>query len=285
MSTSGTWINEVANGYGTTIEITRHLFSKKSAFQQIDLYETRKLGKLLMLDGIIQLTSFDEFAYHEMMAHLPFYTHPCPEKTLVIGGGDGGVLRELTRHPELKELHICEIDADVIEACRRFLPETACGYDDERVRIHIGDGSQFVREHKGEFDIIIVDSTDPGGPGEPLFGEAFYLDLKAALRPGGVIASQSESPWLLPDIVLRLNTITRKLFKYADYAVMQVPTYPTGQIGMCVASDARDVRLQAAEPSEALQKELRYYNPEVRSGAFAHPRFVQELLEKARLQA
>lgn len=278
----GKWISEVANGYGTTLEITDHLFSRKSKFQQIDIYQTRKLGKLLMLDGIIQLTSFDEFAYHEMMAHLPFYTHPCPEKVLVIGGGDGGVLRELAKHVSLKELHICEIDADVIDACRRFLPETACGFDDPRVRIHIGDGSQFVREHKNEFDIIIVDSTDPGGPGEPLFGEEFYLDLKAALRSGGVIASQSESPYLLPDIVLRLNTLTHKLFKFADYAVMQVPTYPTGQIGMCIASDARDVHPQAAEVSEELQKTLRYYSPQARCGSFGHPYFVSELLKKAR---
>lgn len=279
----GRWISEVANGYGTTLEITEHLFSKKSEFQQIDIYQTRKLGKLLMLDGIIQLTSFDEFAYHEMMAHLPFYTHPCPEKVLVIGGGDGGVLRELAKHPELKELHICEIDADVIAACRKFLPETACGFDDPRVQIHIGDGSKFVQEHKNEFDIIIVDSTDPGGPGEPLFGEAFYLDLKAALRPGGVIASQSESPYLLPDIVLRLNTLTHKMFKFADYAVMQVPTYPTGQIGMCIASDARDVRIQAAEVPAELQRELRYYSPQARCGSFGHPYFVTQLLEKAKI--
>lgn len=280
---SGKWISEVANGYGTTLEITEHLFSKKSAFQQIDIYQTRKLGKLLMLDGIIQLTSFDEFAYHEMMAHLPYYTHPSPEKVLVIGGGDGGVLRELSKHTELKELHICEIDADVIAACRKFLPETACGFDDPRVQIHIGDGSRFVQDHKNEFDIIIVDSTDPGGPGEPLFGEAFYLDLKAALRPGGVIASQSESPYLLPDIVLRLNTLTHKMFKFADYAVMQVPTYPTGQIGMCIASDARDVRIQAAEVPAELQSKLRYYSPQARSGSFGHPYFVAQLLEKAKI--
>ena len=278
----GKWINEVANGYGTTLEVTEHLFSKKSPFQQIDIYQTRKLGKLLMLDGIIQLTSFDEFAYHEMMAHLPFYTHPCPEKVLVIGGGDGGVLRELGKHPEIKELHICEIDADVIEAARLHLPETACGFDDPRVQIHIGDGSLFVQEHKNEFDIIIVDSTDPGGPGEPLFGEKFYLDLKAALRSGGVIASQSESPYLLPDIVLRLNKLTHKLFKYADYAIMQVPTYPTGQIGLCIACDTRDVHPQAAEVAPELQESLRYYSPLARAGAFGHPRFVENLLKQAK---
>ena len=276
------WVSEVAGGYGTTIETAAHLFSKKSRYQQIDIYETVKLGKLLMLDGIIQLTGFDEFAYHEMMAHLPCCTHPAPEKVLVIGGGDGGVLRELGKNKNLRELHICEIDEEVIEACRRFLPETACGYDDPRVRVHIGDGSLFVRENPAAFDVIIVDSTDPGGPGEPLFGEAFYRDLKAALRPGGVIASQSESPYLLPDIVLRLNTITNKIFNYADYAVIQVPTYPTGQIGMCVASDARDVRPEASELPPELQKTLRYYSPSARKGAFHHPLFVDRLLQKAR---
>ena len=278
----GKWISEVADGYGTTLETTAHLFTGKSRYQQIDIYETRKLGKLLMLDGIIQLTGFDEFAYHEMMAHLPVFTHPAPETVLVIGGGDGGVLRELGRHRHLKELHICEIDADVIDACRRFLPETACGYDDPRVRVHVGDGSAFVREHPGAFDIIIVDSTDPGGPGEPLFGEAFYRDLKAALRPGGVIASQSESPYLLPDIVLRLNTLTHRIFSYSDYAVIQVPTYPTGQIGMCVASDARDVRPQIGSVPPELQASLRYYSSDARAGAFRHPLFVDRLLEKAR---
>ena len=276
------WVTEEADGYGQTIETTEHLFSKKSKFQQIDIYRTRKLKTMLMLDGIIQLTGFDEFAYHEMMAHLPFYTHHAPEKALVIGGGDGGVLRELARHPELKELHICEIDHEVIEACRKYIPETACGFDDPRVRIHIGDGSQFVRENPNAFDIIIVDSTDPGGPGEPLFGEQFYRDLKAALRPGGVVASQSESPYLLPDIVSRLNRLTHNIFNYSDYAVIQIPTYPTGQIGMSVACDDHPVQPQAVQVDEALQRQLRYYSPAARAGSFGHPYFVEQLLKKAR---
>ena len=276
------WISEIANGCGCTVEATATLLETRSSFQKIDIYQTEKMGRILLLDGIFQLTEFDEFAYHEMMANLPYYTHPAPKKVLVIGGGDGGVLRELARHRDIEELHICEIDAMVIDSARKFLPFTACGFDDPRVQIHIQDGSCFVREHRGEFDIIIVDSTDPGGPGEPLFGEQFYRDLKAALRPGGVIASQSESPWLLPDIVKRLNTITGKLFAYQDYAVIQVPTYPTGQIGMCVASDARPVQSPARQVEPELQKVLRYYSDEVRQGAFRHPVFVRKLLEEAK---
>ena len=161
------WVTEAAHGYGNTIRVTKELFRAKSEFQTIEIYETEKLGKLLLLDGIIQLTSYDEFAYQEMMANLPFYAHPAPETALVIGGGDGGVLRELGRHRELRSLDICEIDAAVIDAAKRFLPELACGFDDPRVAVHIADGSVFIREHVESYDLIVVDSTDPGGPGAP----------------------------------------------------------------------------------------------------------------------
>ena len=274
-----TWISEVGGGYGNTIEVTQHLFSHKSKFQQIDIYETRKLGKLLMLDGIIQLTSYDEFVYHEMLANLPFYAfkNGIPRRALVIGGGDGGVLRELSRHSELESIDICEIDADVIEAAKKYLPETSCGYLDPRVTVYVEDGSKFIAERKNHYDIIIVDSTDPGGPGEPLFNEAFYTDLKAALREGGIVTSQGESAFLLPDIVARLNKITRKVFKYSGYATLHVPTYPTGVIGACVASDFAEVTTPAREIEPELLKQLRYYNSRIHSSCFVQPNFVKAL--------
>ena len=277
----GVWISEVGGGYGNTIETTKHLYSCKSQYQQIDIYETRKLGKLLMLDGIIQLTSYDEFVYHEMLANLSFYAfkNGVPRRALVIGGGDGGVLRELSRHAELEEIDICEIDADVIEAAKKYLPETACGYLDPRVKIHVGDGSRFINEKKAYYDIVIVDSTDPGGPGEPLFNEEFYTGIKAALREGGVVASQGESAFLLPDIVSRLNKITRKVFKYSGYATLHVPTYPTGVIGACVASDFADVTTPSREVEEDLKKVLRYYNSKLHEACFVQPNFVKDLFE------
>lgn len=277
----GVWISEVGGGYGNTIETTKHLFSHKSKYQQIDVYETRKLGKLLMLDGIIQLTSYDEFVYHEMLANLPFYAYKngIPRRALVIGGGDGGVLRELSRHSELEEIDICEIDADVIAAAKEYLPETACGYQDERVTVYVEDGSKFISSRKGYYDIIIVDSTDPGGPGEPLFNEEFYTDIKAALREGGIVTSQGESAFLLPDIVARLNNITRKVFKYSGYATLHVPTYPTGVIGACVASDFADVTTPAREVDEELNSVLRYYNSELHKACFVQPNFVRTLLK------
>ena len=278
MAMDGTWITEAANGYGQTIEVVEKLCSRQSGFQKIEVYETKKLGRLLLLDGIIQLTSADEFAYQEMMAHLPYYAHGNPEKVLVIGGGDGGVLRELRKHPGIARLDLCEIDFEVIRAAQEFLPELACGFDDPRVRVHIEDGSEFIRTRPEYYDLVIVDSTDPGGPGAPLFTADFYRDLKRALRPGGVVASQAESPWLLPDVVRQLMGAAHANFAYADYAAISVPTYPTGMIGCCVASDARDPSEPVGEPEPELAAQLRYYNVAVHRAAFAKPGFVADLL-------
>lgn len=149
------WVTEAMNGFGMTVQVEEELCRRQTKFQKLELYRTKKLGKLLLLDGIIQLTNFDEFAYHEMMAHLPMFAHENPRRALVIGGGDGGVLRELGRHPQLESIDICEIDAEVIEVARKFLPELACGFDDPRVRIHIADGSEFVRDYPGYYDVIV----------------------------------------------------------------------------------------------------------------------------------
>ena len=272
------WVTEVGNGYGQTIEVVRQLCCRQSKFQKIEIFETARLGKLMLLDGIIQSTSADEFAYQEMMAHLPYYVHGDPERILVIGGGDGGVLRELSRHKEPKVLDICEIDEEVIRASREFLPEMACGYDDPRVTVHIADGSEFIRQRREYYDLVIVDSTDPGGPGAPLFGAEFYRDLKSALRPGGVVGTQAESPWLLPDVVKGLINAARSNFKFVEYAAISVPTYPTGMIGCCVASDSRQPALPAAEPDEKLLETLRYYNKDVHKSSFSKPQFVAQML-------
>ena len=280
MKTPGLWVTEHETGFpAMTLPVKRQLYSGKTPFQKIDLYETELLGKLLMLDEIVQLTGFDEFAYHEMMANLPFYAAENPQRALVIGGGDGGVLRELAKHPELEVLDICEIDGEVIRVCREFLPETACGYDDPRVRIHIADGSVFIKEKHAFYDMIVVDSTDPGGPGEPLFGETFYADLKKALRPGGVIATQAESPYLLPDVVQRLLQAAKANFSHVGYASIMVPTYPTGVIGCCVAGDF-DVTRPKRNVSPELAEKLRYYNSKIHTAAFANPNFISRLFKK-----
>lgn len=275
----GHWAIEAGPAYGQCIKVKEKLFEKQTPFQKIEIFDTCEMGKLLMLDGIIQLTSFDEFAYQEMMAQLPYYAHGNPERVLVIGGGDGGVLRELARHQEIISLDICEIDEEVIKAARKYLPELACGYDDPRVKINIADGSRFIQDKPEYYDLIIVDSTDPGGPGAPLFTAEFYANLKRALRPGGVVATQAESPWLLPDVVKQLFSAANANFKFTGYGAISVPTYPTGMIAVCAASDSKDISTPAREVEPEIASQLRYYNSDIHRAAFAQPNFVKNLLQ------
>jgi spermidine synthase len=272
------WFTERGGGIGVTVEVTDHIFSRKSPFQQIDIYQTSHLGKMLVLDGHIQFTEFDEFAYQEMMTHVPMFAHPDPRNVLVIGGGDGGVLREIAKHDCVEHIDICEIDGEVIDAARKYVPSLAIGYEDPRVSIHVADGSEFVKGHQGFYDVIIVDSTDPVGPGESLFNEQFYRGMRSALRENGIIASQSESLFLHPAIISRLTNITKKLFDKCGYATIMVPTYPAGQIGVCVGSLGPDIKKPIRQPDAAMQAKLKYYTVEHHQGAFMLPYFGELLL-------
>ena len=269
------YVSEIDQGFGNTVEITDVLCDVKSRYQHIKIYQTANLGKLLMLDDIIQLTEFDEYAYQEMMTHPAMFVHPNPEKVLIIGGGDGGVAREVARHKTVKHIDQCEIDGEVVELCRKYIPSTACGFDDERMHLTIGDGLEFVKQRKNEYDVIIVDSTDPIGPGEVLFGREFYESVHAALKEDGVVASQSESIFLYPEIVKRLYGFTKELFRYNGYAFIAVPTYPAGSIGVCVASKANPVKKPLRQPDAELEKVLKYYTPEIHEAAFVLPAFTK----------
>ncbi|MHB9139511.1 MAG: polyamine aminopropyltransferase [Victivallaceae bacterium] len=274
----GNWVTEGDSGFAVSIETKKHLFSRKSAFQQIDIYDTPFCGRMLVLDGVVQLTEFDEYVYQEMLTHIPMFSHSDPRRVLVIGGGDGGVLREVARHQCVEKIDICEIDEEVINAARRFIPSTGCGFDDPRVTIHIADGSVFVKSRRDFYDVIIVDSTDPAGPGEPLFNQEFYQGMKNALREGGIIASQSESVFLHPKIVSRLLSITKKLFPVYGYAIMIVPTYPAGNIGACIGSSGNDIRNPVREPDAAMQAVLKCYTPDIHRAAFKLPKFAENLI-------
>lgn len=276
------WFSEICpmwEGIAVSLEVDELLYSKKSRFQQIDLYQTRSHGRMLVLDGIIQLTERDEFGYQEMMGHLPMFSHPNPESVLVIGGGDGGILREINRHDDVCSIDFCEIDEDVIEVSKQFLPTMACGFDDPRVTVHVEDGAAFVREHPGHYDVIIVDSSDPVGPGEVLFENQFYRDLKHALKPGGLIATQGESFFLHPDWVNQLMGITRSLFSIYAYANIIVPTYTGGHIGICMGSLGPKLTTPARPVPERLQSQLKYYSSQVHSAAFILPYFAEKMLK------
>lgn len=275
------WFSEISpmwKGVALSIEIEKHLLSQKTAYQQLDIFQTKTCGKMLVLDGIIQATEMDEFAYQEMLTHIPMCAHPKPEKVLVIGGGDGGILRELGKHEAVKTIDICEIDKEVINAAKTFIPSLACGFDDPRVNVHIADGSKFIKDKQKNYDVIIVDSSDPIGPGEALFKASFYKEMKTALKPDGIIATQGESFFLHAETVKNLIQVCRGLFKHAYYAFIFVPTYPGGNIGICAASDSIDPRQPYREISEKLQSKMRYYNHDAHVGAFMLPQNGRKLM-------
>lgn len=274
------WFSEHCSmwpGMALSVAVDNLLVSRKSPFQQIDLYQTRTQGRMLVLDGIIQLTEADEFAYHEMLTHVPMFAHPCPETILVIGGGDGGVLREVGRHDCVKKMDFCEIDEDVIRVAREFLPGTACGFDDPRVNVHIADGSAFVRGHRASYDVIIVDSSDPVGPGGALFEKPFYMALKQALKPGGIVATQGESFFMHPDWAGRLARITRDVFDIQAYAYMLVPSYPGGNLGVCLGSLGPDPAVPCRDIPLDVARALKYYTPEIHRASFVLPAFARQM--------
>jgi len=274
------WFSEICPmwpGIALSLEIEKVLYSKKSKFQQIDMFLTKNHGKMLVLDGIIQLTQSDEFAYQEMLAHVPLFAHPNPETVLVIGGGDGGILREANRHDCIKTIDFCEVDEDVINVCKEFLPDLACGFDDSRVTVHIADGNAFVQAQKNRYDIIIVDSSDPIGPGEALFEPPFYKSLKTALKQNGIIATQGESFFLHKECVINLMKITKELFPVQAYSYFLVPTYPGGNIGICLGSLGPQLKTPCRTMTENFQNQLKYYTPQIHEASFVMPYFAKKM--------
>ncbi|MCP3874381.1 MAG: spermidine synthase [Desulfobacteraceae bacterium] len=278
------WFSEICPmwpGISLSLEIEDVLYSQKSKFQQIDLFQTKNHGKMLVLDGIIQLTQSDEFAYQEMLSHIPLFAHPHPKDVLVIGGGDGGILREVGRHDCVERIDFCEIDETVIEVSKKFLPDLACGFDDPRVRVHIADGNIFVQNQKGRYDVIIVDSSDPIGPGEALFERPFYEGLKKALKPNGLIATQGESFFLHKECVANLMKITKELFAVQAYSYFLVPTYPGGHIGICLGSLGLELKKPCRKITQDFQKQLKYYTPQIHEASFVMPYFAEKMFDDA----
>lgn len=270
---------EISHGCKISIKVKRTLCHYRSDFQEIAVFETEKLGKMLVLDGITMLTEFDEFAYHEMIVHVPLLVHPNPSRVLVIGGGDGGTAREILRHPEVHEIHICEIDEEVPKVCRKFLPSLASSFDDSKVKILYQDGAKYVAENPGSYDVIIVDSTDPVGPGKVLFQRRFYEDLKNALTEGGIAVTQCESIYFHQDIIRTVASFGREVFPKLRYYNTLVPTYPSGIIGFFFCSLSKDPIDDLVEERSHRLQGLKYYTPSVHRAAFSLPRFGADLFD------
>ena len=223
-------------------------------------------------------------SYQEMMAHIPLYSHPNPKKVLVIGGGDGGVLREIARHPGVEEIVLCELDKDVIDVSKKYLPSMAKGYDDPRVKVNIMDGAKFMDENRAAFDVIITDSSDPVGPACVLFETPFYKAMHGSLREGGIICTQGECVWLHIDLIKPLVESITPFFETVEYAYCTIPSYPSGQIGFVIATKAggagnsNGCKVPVREPEESVQKELKYYSPEIHQAAFVLPAFAKRAI-------
>lgn len=276
------WFSERhTKGVKFSIKVDRQLFTGHSEFQRIDIFDSKEFGRFLALDGYMMLTEKDEFIYHEMIVHVPMAVHPNVKKVLVIGAGDGGVIRELCRYETIETIDMVEIDELVVEVSKKYLPTTACCFDDPRLNIFYQDGLRFVRTKENEYDLIIVDSTDPFGPGEGLFTKEFYGNCFKALNETGIMVNQHESPFYQTDAIAMQRAHKRIVESFPISRVYQahIPTYPSGHWLFGFAS-------KKYHPIKDFQKtkwnargmKTKYYNTGIHVGSFALPNYVEELL-------
>lgn len=278
---SDLWVEEKFSDFlGLKFKVESVLFSGKSEFQTVDVVETKGHGKMLLNDGLIMVTERDEFAYHDMITHVPLFVHPEPKNVLVIGGGDGGTAREVLRHASVEKCTMVEIDAMVVEACRAHIPQTARDLDHPKMNLIIGDGVEFVKNTLEKFDVIIVDSTDPIGPAQPLFGKEFYQDVYNCLADDGIVVSQGESSWYALDIQQSLLAVLNQVFTQSYLYSFSNLTYPGGLWSFTFATKKyhpiNDFNQQRVIDSGL---EFDYYNHQLHSAAFALPSFVKKGLK------
>ena len=269
--------------FRTRYKIDRVLYESSTEHQKMRLLEHPRLGKILTLDDVTQTTEKDEFIYHEMMTHVPILAHGAVRRLLIIGGGDGGILEEALKHPGIEKATMVEIDAGVVEFSRLYLSEICKdAFDDPRTDLVIGDGYAFVANSLEKYDVIIVDSTDPEGPGEILFTREFYRRCKDRLTPGGVMVTQNGVPFMQPGELRSSAAHMREFFADVSCYLATIPTYVGGAMAMGWATDNADLRKVKLETLETrfqgLKLDNRYYTPEVHKGAFALPPYVSELL-------
>jgi len=269
------WYTEKQTPYvGITCLIQKTLCHFKTDFQDLAILDTLQFGRMLVLDGMVQTTEKDEFVYHEMIAHIPMQAHPAPLDVLVVGGGDGGAIREVLKYDTVKTATLVEIDGDVIDAAKKYLPDISVGLSDPRVSVIVADGMQHVKNSAGKYDVILVDSTEPVGPAIGLFAEEFYKDIYRALKEDGIFVAQTESPFFNRELIQSVYARISRVFPLSKLYLASIPTYPSGLWSFTVGSKCYEPEHCAGKPVVT-----KYYNEDVHRGAFRLPVFVRELLE------
>ena len=279
------WSEEALHdGLRIKIRIDKLLFDSKTEHQRLQLFESKAFGRVLTLDSVVQTTESDEFIYHEMMAHLPILAHGKAKRVLIIGGGDGGMAEEVLKHKSVERVTMVEIDAGVVEFSKQYLPNICKdAFDDPRLNLVIADGAKFVAETDERFDVAIIDSTDPIGPAEVLFTEAFYGNVKRCLNEGGIVATQNGVPFLQGDELTSTLAAFRKLFRDPTCYLATVPTYVGGPMAFGWGTDDASLRQVTeetlAERFAAAGIDTLYYTPAVHKAAFALPPYIQDMIE------
>lgn len=270
------WFSEeFVPGMKLSLRVTKTLFSGKSQYQKIDVIETEVFGRVLLLDDYTMFSEGDEFVYHEMIVHPPLLACPDPRRVCVVGGGDGGVVRELLKHPNLESIVLCEIDQEVIRVCKEYFPTMAASLSDPRVVVHIQDAVNYIGRQRDEFDVILGDTTDPMGPAVALFEEPFFASVKRALRPNGVFVGQIESVFLHGAVLPSVMKALRAHFRDCRLYGATIPTYPTGYWNFVWASDGVNPFTVDEERQRQVATACRYYTPEHQRAAFVMPAFAQ----------
>lgn len=261
------------------VKINNILYSEKTKYQNLAVVDTLEFGRMLVLDDIIQTTVADEFVYHEMITHIPIFTHSSPEKVLVVGGGDGGAIREILKHPSISKAVLVEIDEGVVKASQKYLPEISKGLNDLRAQVVIEDGIRYIKEHKNEFDIIIIDSTDPIGPAVGLFALEFYKNVFNCLKDDGLFVAQTESPFFNKDLIKKVFTDINSLFPITRLYLANVPTYPGGLWTFTMGSKKYDpLNKDIKDIDKVTGLNTKYFNADIFKTCFVLPEFVRELI-------
>jgi spermidine synthase len=279
MNMGGLWFTEKqTDHFGITLKITKTLHTEQTPFQKLDMVETAEFGNMLLLDDMVMTSQVDEFVYHEMVAHPVLNTHPNPKHVLVVGGGDGGVIREIMKHDKVEKAVLVDIDGKVIEYSKKYLPEIACELENPRVEVKVDDGFMHIIQSKDLYDVIMVDSTEPVGPAAPLFERGFYQGIFEALKEDGIFVAQTDNPWFKADLIQKVNKDVSEIFPITRTYIANIPTYPSGLWTFTLGSKKYDP-LQVKE-SEIKDLPTKYYSPELHHAAFKLPKFVKALVEQ-----